>query len=62
MKQRKWNPQAQAKIILEGIKGRSIAEIYNAYQIYQSHFTNGEINYSLTSISFLMYLKIPLEK
>jgi hypothetical protein len=29
MKQRKWDPKAKAKIVLEGIKGKPVAEICN---------------------------------
>ncbi len=38
MKQRKWDGKAKAKIVLEGIKGRSVAEICNEYQICQSQY------------------------
>jgi len=38
MKQRKWDPKAKAKIVLEGIKGRPVAEICNEYQICQSQY------------------------
>ncbi len=38
MKQRKWDPKAKAKIVLEGIKGRPVAEICNEHQICQSQY------------------------
>ncbi len=38
MKQRKWDPKAKAKIVLEGIKGRPVAEICNECQICQSQY------------------------
>lgn len=38
MKQRKWDPKAKAKIILEGIKGKPVAEICTEYQICQSQY------------------------
>jgi transposase-like protein len=38
MKQRKWDPKAKAKIILEGVKGKPVAEICNEYQICQSQY------------------------
>ena len=38
MKQRKWDPKAKAKIILEGIKGKPVAEICAEYQICQSQY------------------------
>mgnify|MGYP002785391344 CR=1 FL=1 len=38
MKQRKWDPKTKGKIVLEGVKGRPIAEICNEYQICQSQY------------------------
>lgn len=38
MKQRTWDPKTKAKIVLEGVKGRSVAEICNEYQICQSQY------------------------
>ena len=38
MKQRKWDPKAKAKIVLEGIKGKPVAEICNEHQICQSQY------------------------
>ena len=37
-KRRKWDAQKKAKIVLEGIKGRPVAEICNEYQISQSMY------------------------
>ncbi len=36
MKTRKWDPKEKAKIVLEGLRGRPIAEICNENQICQS--------------------------
>ena len=38
MKTRKWTPKAKAKIVLEGMKGRKVAEICNEHQISQSQY------------------------
>jgi transposase-like protein len=38
MKQRKWDPKAKAKIVLEGIKGKPVADICNEHQICQSQY------------------------
>jgi transposase-like protein len=38
MKQRKWDPKAKARIVLEGIKGRTVADICNEYQICVSQY------------------------
>lgn len=38
MKPRKWDPKAKAKIVLEGIKGRPVAEICSEYQICVSQY------------------------
>ena len=38
MKQRAWDSKTKAKIVLEGIKGRPIAEICNEHQICQSQY------------------------
>lgn len=38
MKQRIWDPKTKAKVVLEGIKGKSVAEICNEYQICQSQY------------------------
>ena len=36
MKQRKWDSKTKAKVVLEGLKGKSVANICNEYQISQS--------------------------
>ncbi len=36
MQQRKWDSKAKAKIVLDGLKGKLIAQICNEYQIGQS--------------------------
>jgi transposase-like protein len=36
MKPRKWDSKTKTKIVLEGIKGKSISKICNEYQIGQS--------------------------
>jgi transposase-like protein len=36
MKRRKWDDKLKAKVVLEGLKGRSVAEICNEYQIGQT--------------------------
>lgn len=38
MKTRKWDPKEKAKIVLEGLRGRPIAEICNENQICQSQY------------------------
>jgi len=38
MSRRKWSPSQKAKIVLEGIKGGSIQEICNAYEISQAQY------------------------
>lgn len=38
MKQRKWDGKVKARIVLEGIKGRKVAEICNDYQISQAQY------------------------
>ena len=38
MKPRAWDPKTKAKVVLEGIKGKSVAEICNEYQICQSQY------------------------
>jgi|GEM_PF-1929462 len=39
MKQKKWDPKAKAKIILEGVKGQPIADMSNDYQMCGSQYT-----------------------
>ena len=36
MKQRKWDSKTKVKVVVEGLKGKSIANICNEYQINQS--------------------------
>ncbi len=38
MKRRKWDPQEKAIIVLEGLKGKQVAEICNEYQIGQAQY------------------------
>ncbi|MCP5509641.1 MAG: transposase [Chlamydiales bacterium] len=38
MKIRKWSPKTKAKIVLDGLKGRKIADICNEHQISQSQY------------------------
>lgn len=37
-KGRNWTSEEKARIILEGLKGRSVAEICNEYQIHQTQY------------------------
>ena len=38
MKPRKWDGKTKARAVLEGIKGRKVAEICNNYQISQAQY------------------------
>ena len=38
MKPRKWDGKTKARAVLEGIKGRKVAEICNDYQISQAQY------------------------
>lgn len=38
MKQRKWDNKFKAKVVLEGVKGKQVAQICNEYQISQSMY------------------------
>lgn len=38
MKRRRWDSKTKAKIVLEGLAGRSVSEIYIEYGIYQNQF------------------------
>lgn len=38
MKRWKWESQEKALIVLEGLKGRPLAEIYNSHQISQAQY------------------------
>ena len=36
MKRRKWDAQTKSKVVIEGLKGRPVADICNEYQIGQT--------------------------
>lgn len=36
MKRRKWDAKTKAQVVIEGLKGRPVAEICNEYQIGQA--------------------------
>jgi transposase-like protein len=38
MKRRSWTPELKAKIVLEGLSGRPLAEICTQYEISQSQY------------------------
>jgi len=38
MKRRQWDAKTKAKIVLEGLSGRSISEICSQYQISQNQY------------------------
>ncbi len=38
MKRRKWDAKTKAKVVIEGLKGRPVAEICNEYQIGQNMY------------------------
>ena len=38
MKRRTWDSKSKARIVLEGLQGRSVASICNEYQITQSMY------------------------
>jgi transposase-like protein len=38
MKRRKWEPKVKAQIVLEGLRGRSVADICNDYEISQAQY------------------------
>ena len=38
MKRRKWEPKVKAQIVLEGLQGRSVADICSDYQISQAQY------------------------
>ena len=38
MKRRKWDAKAQARIVLEGLQGKPVAELCNEYPIGQSQY------------------------
>jgi transposase-like protein len=37
-KGRNWTAEAKAKIVVQGLKGRAVAEICNEYQIHQTQY------------------------
>lgn len=37
-KGRNWTSEEKAKIVLQGLRGRSVAEICNEYQIHQTQY------------------------
>lgn len=38
MQRRKWDAKTKSAIVLEGLRGRAVAEICNQYQISQAQF------------------------
>ena len=38
MKRRKWETKVKAQIVLEGLRGRSVADICNDYEISQAQY------------------------
>jgi transposase-like protein len=38
MHRRKWSPKTKAMIVLEGLKGKPVAELCNAHQISQAQY------------------------
>lgn len=38
MKPRKWDPKIKAKIILEGLKGKKVADICNEYKLSPTQY------------------------
>lgn len=38
MKKRTWTPEQKAQIVLQGLRGRQIAEICNEFQISQNQY------------------------
>ena len=38
MKRRKWDPKTKAMIVVEGLKGKPISEIYIEHQISQAQY------------------------
>jgi len=51
MKRRKWTPELKAKIVIESLSGRSIAEICNKYEINQAtklNITSGRTAFLVT--------------
>lgn len=60
MTKKKWDSKTKAKIVLEGVKGRRVAEICNDYHISQSQyytwrdqfFSNIELPFETKKASF----------
>ena len=38
MKRRQWDAKTKTKIVIEGLQGKPVAELCNAYQISQSQY------------------------
>lgn len=38
MKRRKWDTKTKAAVVMEGLRGRPVGEICNAYQINQTQY------------------------
>ena len=38
MKRRKWDSKTKFKVVMQGLRGRSVAEICNEYQIAQTQY------------------------
>jgi transposase-like protein len=38
MKRRKWDPKTKAMIVIEGLKGKPVAELCNEHQISQAQY------------------------
>ena len=38
MKRRKWDAKTKTKVVIEGLRGRPVAEICNEYQIGQTQY------------------------
>jgi Transposase len=38
MKRRQWDPKTQAMIVIEGLKGKSVAELCTEHQISQAQY------------------------
>jgi len=46
MKQRKWDSKIKAKVVIDGLKGKPIAQICNEYQISQSvYYSHLNLNF-----------------
>jgi transposase-like protein len=38
MKRRRWDSKTKTKVVLEGLFGRAVSEIYNDYGIHQNQY------------------------